>query len=353
MPSLEPKYNLFDSVDHMLAPEALSELLSKPVTRVEVQPMNGHSGLAGGQLSYVDTDAGRLVLKRMSIASDWIMFVTEDTQCRSLRLWQYGLLDRLLPDIEHRIIASAYDGENWVILMNDLSGSFYTWENFPPQFVPISLDCLARIHNTFWNDSRLHDARLGLERPATFLNYYFKSHNYTGDALGILPQWNRNGWGAMKDLLDADVFQQMVALHENPEPLLNALRRYPYTLLHGDFRAENLAFTGNPTVIDWQGATRSLMTIDLAWITKHGYVKNVMSEEDAIAYYRNRLETDLEQRFDDIEWQAMVDLGYAVDALSSTCLFANFYMMNGDEDEWDRKLVQRQGQMVMDALRWL
>ncbi len=32
--NLEPKYALFDSVDQMLTPETLSELLTKPVTRV-------------------------------------------------------------------------------------------------------------------------------------------------------------------------------------------------------------------------------------------------------------------------------------------------------------------------------
>ena len=51
MSNLEPRYTLFDSVEEMLAPETLSELLSKPVTRVSWRPMNGHSGLAGGQLS--------------------------------------------------------------------------------------------------------------------------------------------------------------------------------------------------------------------------------------------------------------------------------------------------------------
>lgn len=215
MPSLEPKYNLFDSVEQMLAPEALSELLAKPVTRVEVQPMNGHSGFAGSQLSYVDTNAGRLVLKRMSIARDWIMYATEDHQCRAVRLWQYGLLDQLLPEIEHRIVASAHDGDGWAILMDDLSGSFYTWETFPPQLVPISIDCLARIYAAFWNDPRLHDERLGLACPASFLNYYFKSRGVTSDARGILPHWTRDGWDAMKDLLNTDVFHQMVALHEN------------------------------------------------------------------------------------------------------------------------------------------
>ena len=53
MTHLEPKHTLFDSVEQMLVPETLSKLLAEPVIRVKVEPMNGHSGLAGGQLSYV------------------------------------------------------------------------------------------------------------------------------------------------------------------------------------------------------------------------------------------------------------------------------------------------------------
>jgi hypothetical protein len=74
MSNLEPKYTFFDSVEQMLAPESLGKVLSQPITHVEVQPMTGHSGLAGGKLSYVNTDAGQHVLKRMSITSDWVMF---------------------------------------------------------------------------------------------------------------------------------------------------------------------------------------------------------------------------------------------------------------------------------------
>src|SRR5262245_30053942 len=119
MSNLEPKYTLFDSVEQMLAPETLSQLLHKTVTHVEIQPMNGHSGLAGGQLSYVNTDAGQLVLKRMSITSDWVMFASNDHQCRSIKLWQYGLLDQLRPHLEHKIIACSRDGQDWAMLMDD------------------------------------------------------------------------------------------------------------------------------------------------------------------------------------------------------------------------------------------
>lgn len=99
--TFKPQYMLFDSVEQMLAPKTLSGLLSRPITRVDCQPMNDHSGLAGGRLEYVDTDNGRFVLKRMSITSDWIMFSSNDQLCRSVTIWQYGLLDQLLPHLEH------------------------------------------------------------------------------------------------------------------------------------------------------------------------------------------------------------------------------------------------------------
>lgn len=353
MTTLESKHTLFDSVEQMLAPETLSKLLAKPVTQIENQPMNAHSGLAGGQLSYVDTNVRRLVLKRMSINSDWIMRVTEDHQGRSTRLWEYGLLDELLPNVEHKIIASSHDGEGWALLMEDLTGKFFTWENFTPEFVHVVLDALARIHATFWNDPRLQNSQLGLGGAATYLNFYFQSKDHTGDEYGPIPNWCRDGWKAMPELLDAKIFQQMIDLHEHPASLLNAIKRYSFTMLHGDYRAENLAHNGKPVAIDWQQAKCSLMTIDLAWITKHGYIQNAMSEEDAIAYYRSRLESHLGQSFDDTDWQAMVALGYALDALSSTCLFAAFYKMNGEADEYSKNLVLRQGQKVIDVLRWL
>ena len=62
-------HTLFDSLEEMLLPGTLSALLSKQVSQVECRPMDNHNGVAGGRLSYVDTDNGRYVLKRMSIES--------------------------------------------------------------------------------------------------------------------------------------------------------------------------------------------------------------------------------------------------------------------------------------------
>ncbi|MFN2152044.1 MAG: class I SAM-dependent methyltransferase, partial [Anaerolineales bacterium] len=89
---LELKHSIFDSLEEILAPETLSELLSEPIASVDIQPSEDLGGLAGGQFSYVHTDTGRLILKQMSHASDWLMYASNDLQCRAVTLWQYGLL---------------------------------------------------------------------------------------------------------------------------------------------------------------------------------------------------------------------------------------------------------------------
>jgi len=354
----EPKHTLFDNVEEMLAPETLSELLLKPVTRVNCQPMNGHSGLAGGQLSYVDTNAGRLVLKRMSIDFDWIMFASADEQCRAVRLWQYGLLDQLRPHLEHKTVACSRDDNGWAILMHDLTGHVFTWDKpMAPELVQAFLDALARLHATFWNDPCLHDPHLGLCDSAKLLDQSSlpMAQKHTNSSMGVIPDWVRGGWEVMEELLDPDAFTHLKNLIEDPQPLFEALSRHPYTLLHGDYRSENLAHPDRPVAFDWQEAARSLMTIDLAWFAKQGFVQAAMGQAQAIGLYRNCLEMYLNRRFDDPEWRAMVDLGYLVDALRSTCFSAYWYKHTDDPN--DRPRLERdvtvRNQQVRDALYWI
>ncbi len=358
MSNLDTKYTLFDSVEEMLAPETLSELLSKPIARVDRQPMNGHLGVAGGQLSYVDTNTGRLVLKQMSSASDWIMFASADEQCRAVKLWQYGLLDQLRPHLEHKIIACAHYEAGWAILMRDLTGHVYAWDKpMAPHLVPVFLDRLARLHAAFWNDPRLPDQRLGLCDPARLLDQtsLAMAQKHTSLSMGVIPEWVRDGWDVMEELLDRDAFTQLKSLIENPQPLFAALSRYPYTLLHGDYRAENLAHPDRPVAFDWQAAACSLMTIDLAWFAKQGFVQDAIGHVQAINFYRERLEQYLGRQFGDSDWQAMIDLGYLVDALRSTCFAAYWYKRTDDTNDRPRleMEVTVRNQQVRDALRWL
>jgi hypothetical protein len=354
---IEPPHTLYTSVDEMLDPEILGRMLSKPVTRVESHPINGHSGLAGGQLSYVDTNAGRIVLKRMSIASDWIMFASADQLCRSVMLWQYGLLDRLHPHLEHKIIACSQDASSWAILMHDLSGHVFGGDQpLPPELAPVFLNALAKLHATFWNDQFLNDTRLGLCDPAKLLDQTSLpvAQKHSEKKMGVIPGWVLGGWEVMEDLMDPDVFDWMLSFSKNPLPLFTALEHLPWTLLHGDYRAENLAFSGTPVALDWQEATRGLMTIDLAWFTKAGFIRNGMGQEQAINYYRQCLETYLDIRFDNQEWQAMIDLGNLVDALRSACFAAYWYKHNEDPNQQlaERITVRLHNDKIRAAMHW-
>ena len=357
---LVEKHKLFDSLEEMLAPETLSELLAKPVSRVDCQPINDHEGLAGSQLFYVDTESDRLVLKRMSPEFDYLMYVTNDQRCRSVRLWQYGLLDDLRPHIEHKIIACARDGDSWVILMQDISaGLFRGWENMiPPKLVPVFLDRMARLHATFWNDPRLRDPCIGLNDHITRLNLTSPklARDHVGDQMGVLPTFVREGWENLETLLDPEVARILCSLRDDPTPLVTALDRFPYTLIHGDYRDANLAYLApnQPIFFDWHLSSRTLMTVDLAWFISGHAIRNSIGKTGAIRYYRNKLETYLGSTFENDTWQVMLDLGNLADALT-ICFPAYLYKIveKLEEKAHFKMLVNECNTIVRDGLRWL
>ncbi len=368
MSKLEPHHTLFDSVEEMLAPETLSQLLLKSVTRVTCQPMNGHSGLSGSLLSYVQTNAGRFVLKQMSVATDWSMKAREDKQSNSVKLWQYGLLDQLLPHLEHKIIACSRDGIGWAILMHDLQDRVFDgWERtIPKNLVPVFLDRLANLHATFWNDPRLNDPCLGLSDGGQRLKWTNLARvSRNNDPLEKIPAWNdviriwiKEGWEIMAEQLDRDVYFELSRLRDDPQPLLKALERYPSTLIHGDYRTENLAHLESDQLvaIDWQQATRSLMTVDLAWFTSQ-WIPNLQAigETKMQNDYRERLEVYLGRPFKNTVWQAMLNLGSLYNVLLSTSFLA-YWSKHGDDPEsrdFLEMLLKKRNQQVRDGMRWL
>ena len=115
------------------------------------------------------------------------------------------------------------------------------------------------------------------------------------------------------------------------QPAMEHLNRATAAMQRGDYRAENLAHPDRPVAFDWQEATCSVMTVDLAWFAKQGFVQEAMGHDQAISFYRERLEQYLDRRFDDDEWQAMIDLGQLVDTLRATC-FAAYWYKHSDTD---------------------
>jgi hypothetical protein len=357
--NLESKHTLFDSIDQMLAAETLSELLSKPMAQVNCSAPSVW-GNAGSEFTFVDTNAERLVLKKMSIKSDWEMFATNDHLCRSVTLWQYGLLDQVRPHLEHKILACAHENDIWAILMQDLSGHFLldSSEERKQELLPTFLDALAKLHAEFWDDPHLYDSRLGLDSPRILFQLsspnFARQHN--NDHWGWLPGGCIGGWEALKELLEPDMMSHMQSLIDNPQPLLDALNRYPHTLLQGDAYKNNLAYKdpNQAVIVDWQLAMRSLMTIDLARIVLN-FSLDPAEQAQAQAYYRQRLEGYLDKQFQDTEWQAMIDLGILVEVLWITCYMA--YFIDRTEDpgfkHYAEMRVKACNKQVRDGVRWI
>ncbi len=357
---IAPKHTLFETVDAMLVPATLSELLSKQVAEVDVMLIDDHEGVAGGKLSRIKTDARDFILKQMDSSHDWAMYTTNDHRCRSVTLWQYGLLDDLRLHFEHKIVACSYDGDGWAILMEDLGEAVFRWPDRQPsaQHVRLLLDGFAWQHARYWNRSELQDEQLGLCSMAEYLNSlnFPEAHKQRETTTwGIIPGLLSEGWQVAETLLGKQVFAEVLDLSENPKPLLAAADRYPATFFHGDVNINNMGYADKLVLLDWQIATYSLMTAGLAWITRHGWMVEHFGDEDsAIAFYRERLETHLDERIDDMEWQAMVDLGYAVDALRCTGLWGYNSKHVEDEEgrEWNRREVLKCGQRIIRAKRW-
>lgn len=357
MDMLEPKYSLYESAEQMLRPEALSALLDEPVRHVSCQSLDDHGGVAGSRLSYVDTDAGRLVLKRMSLAHDWNMYASEDRKNRSVRVWQYGLLDRMSPYLQHRIIACAENGVESAVLMHDLTEYALDDDTETPRDVMlVFLDTLARHHAAFWNDPVLQDRRLGLCGTEQWLNISSLplAQDHPGEERGWLPGMVREGWRLMEEDLDPDVFRQFSCLRENPQPVLDLLARCPKTLLHGDYASRNLAYQDpDPIVLDWQLTGPGLMTVDLIWFADNNHQS--IEPDEAIRYYRERLERYLGYSFDDTDWQSLVQLGELVVALMMTCfpVYLSHVVDEPERRDFFVREVREHSRRIRDSIRWL
>jgi hypothetical protein len=362
---LEAKYDLFENVDEMLAQQNLSRLLSKKIVKVQCYPMLSHRGLAGSHLSYVETEGQTLVLKRLSLESDWLMFTSDDHLCRSVTVWQYGLLNRLAPYVDHAIVACSRDVNGGAIVMRDLTDCLL---GSTPQALPMTttiittfVDVLARLHATFWNDTTLDNPCLGLCEIAHHFDTcsLAVAQQHPNFAGSVIPEWIVEGWGVAdaENLLEPDVKQILHSINTCPQPLFDALSRYPFTLIHGDFRAENIALPQplKPVVLDWQVATRALMTIDLAWFMNYNRIRQLMNPEQMVGFYRTRLESYLGQGFEDTQWQAMLDLGYLYNALRSIGFAA--YWWKYTDNQADRAMYEAtlrgRNQQVRNGIRWL
>ena len=341
---------VFESVDRMLSPNGLAELMGGAVESVERTPL-GAAHYSGNMLERVRArrgdSASNFVLKRFSIERDWVMRLTHDTQVREAALYRCGVYARMPDEVMVPVVAAAPDGSEWATLMADVAESLVPSgsELVALETVRRFLDHLAAIHARFMADDSLRDPALGLSSLVDFVVILSPDTARREIAEGRthpVLEWVARGWAALETEAAPDVLRVINRMQADPSPLLDRLAVLPHTLLHGDYKFANLGALpdGRTAILDWQDAAYGPPLLDIGYFLAVNSARLPLSKEAAIQHYRDSLAAR-GHAFSDDEWMQMLDVclmaGGALRLLWQKSLAA------GSDLEWWGEHVLRAG----------
>jgi hypothetical protein len=288
------------TLDELLHGHDLQLALERPF------PTDGWSGATFTGLE--DPNGRRFVLKRTSLAVDWIARATDDTELREG--WVATLASpslTWLPATSLPYLGAAADGDGVAILMPNLSTELIAWErpDHDPDIDAATLDRvvrgIARLHALPWSESLTAsldreeapvppwcplDARLRLLSPRSAAGY----------AAAGNPVGRRflDGWAAFRRAAPPDAMALIERLDEDAGPLLRALAALPDRGLHGDLKLANVALLGNDRIgyIDWQMTLRAPVAVELGWFLVSNSGALPVGPEDVLRTYREALDWD-------------------------------------------------------------
>jgi hypothetical protein len=259
------------------------------------------------------------------------------------------MLDRLQPKVDTAIVACARDDNGWAILMHDMTPGQMPNHGYPEQAENDQiLSTMAAIHSRFWGCPELRRPELGLGTLPTIMRATTPSVHSR--------QKYQAGFERLHDLFEPDVAAILRELILDPQPLCDVFAHYPETLVHGDFKPDNLMWRdqrgGKITVLDWQMAAAGLCTIDLGWYLAS---PSVMYAEAYIETYRRHLTTLIGEVFLDSEWQTVLDLGLLAGLMRCCCQKAwkTFCDTDLEYQAHVRLMVPHWNQWVRNGAKWL
>jgi hypothetical protein len=265
----------FPSLEQLLAEHGLGGVAEEPFP---------NDGWSGARLTRLNRGDAAFILKRDSLANDWIARSTRDGPV--LREAWFAARRRALPaPARAPYVGVARDGDEFTLLMPDLSGVLFDWSQ------PIDLASLDRVLEALralhrepppdepgqpWCPLRgrlLLISRPAVERPGP-------AHDAVADRL--LP-----GWDAFDRVAPRDARDLITSLSQDPEPLLRALRRLPQRLIHGDLKLANagIAADGYVELVDWQMVMLAPAEVELGWFLVANVATLPMPADAVLARY--------------------------------------------------------------------
>ncbi len=253
------------------------------------------NGWSGSTLSAFRRGADRLVLKRISPVSDWIVRSTRDIALREGFVANNSL--RLVEPLVTPYLGVASDGPGVAILMPDLTDELIGWEGqgqapiVGPATLAGVLDAVARLHAMRWADYRptsldwgwpwcpLRERLLLLARPS--------GERYQAEGLAVGDRL-LSGWDAFDRAAPASARTLVAGLAADPSPLIAALGTLPATGLHGDLKLSNVALfdDGRVALIGWQLMTLGPVAVELGWMLAVNSAVFPIGPDEVLARYR-------------------------------------------------------------------
>ncbi|MEA2608694.1 MAG: hypothetical protein QOJ75_937, partial [Chloroflexota bacterium] len=258
------------------------------------------NGWSGARLTSLrrPSDGRPFILKRTSLAIDWIARSTRDHALRE------GFIAGLPLPVPEPLVAPYFgagaDGTSVGILMPDLSDALLPWDGSPgePPLDTTSLerilDAVARLHAMPWPIAGTPDsgsAWPGVPWRARLLLLSPRSGAaLAADGVGAGDRFTA-GWAAFDRHATPEARALVARLDRDPTPLLDALAALPSTGLHGDLKLANVGFLDGRRValIDWQMTALAPVAIELGWMLVTNSASLPEPPEAVIERYRSAL----------------------------------------------------------------
>ena len=208
--------------------------------------------------------------------------------------------------------------DDFVLLFEDIGDAIVhsQVDGCPPDAALLAVRNLARHHATF-ADSALFD-----DPDFAWVPFGSDSPNPEGVIQGMA-----DSWGPFQESFPELVTSELAAIMErfaaSARSLLTVTKGHPITLVHGDYRLDNLFFSadGKVTAVDWQVCAKGPFAYDLAYfMTQSLTIDDRRTHEAAlIDAYLDELETagvshDRDMLMDDYRATAMFCLCYPIQA---------------------------------------
>lgn len=272
------------------------ELLAGATDVVEVHPDDGKSG---SRFHRATIDGEACFVKAVSRSSDWISRVMGDTDLWPFRVWEAGIMHAVPPEIDHATLGMAVDGEGddavLTILLHDVGAHLVPEGDavVPPDHHHDFLDGLAALSASTWG---WRDT-VGLCPPENRFLFFAPAtiapelaRDWPDGVPGPLAAADE-GWRRLADR-HPELHRTATAIHDDPAPLVAAIRETPACFLQGDWKMGNLGHhpDGRTILLDWAYPGEGPPCWDLAWYLSLNAARLPESKEAAIDRFRLALE---------------------------------------------------------------